>query len=314
MIFGDFDTEIFVEALKEKPELISEVMHWDATMDLVGLRKWLNLKPKDIGVNKPLNRNYLANKTEIDRIIKTEAWPTVIENTHWLDTNHVREVYDTNSWIYDGVWSTLYPFGREGIFNRLYPVGKEETPTKTGDASNILEVGIGSGRHLPFYLTHTTITGIDNSPSMLGIAKARVKNFGGDGGNVTLDSMDMHELDYDDETFDGVAMSFSLSSCTEPEKALSEAIRVCKPGGNILMFDNVLSEHDEVKAVQYLLRPIAREFGVMFMEDIPPKTFPIELCLDAGKLFDSFDTKIGVESTKVYDPIETVKLFSLKRS
>jgi hypothetical protein len=49
------------------------------------------------------------------------------------------------------------------------------------------------------------------------------------------------------------------------------------------------------------------------MEDIPSKTFPMELCLDAGKLFDSFDTKIEVESTKTYDPIETIKLFSLKR-
>jgi phosphatidylethanolamine/phosphatidyl-N-methylethanolamine N-methyltransferase len=85
---------------------------------------------------------------------------------------------------------------------------------------------------------------------MLSIAKARVKNFGVDGKNVTLDSMDMHELGYEDETFDRIAMSFSLSSCTEPEKALGEAIRVCKPGGNILVFDNVFSEHDEVKMIQ----------------------------------------------------------------
>lgn len=104
----------------------------------------------------------------------------------------------------------------------------------------VLEVGIGTGRNLPYYPPGCRITGIDLSPEMLRIAERRAAQLGRD---VTLLPMDAEELSFPAGAFDTVVSSFTLCTVVDPIRALSEMARVTAPGGRILLLEHGRSPH-----------------------------------------------------------------------
>jgi ubiquinone/menaquinone biosynthesis C-methylase UbiE len=100
-----------------------------------------------------------------------------------------------------------------------------------------LEVGIGTGKNLPYYPQDVELAGIDFSEKM--IKKARNKT--NRAANTQLLEMDAEEMSFKDKTFDTVVTSCVFCSVPHPVQGLKEIRRVCKNGGKILMLEHVRS-------------------------------------------------------------------------
>ncbi len=102
---------------------------------------------------------------------------------------------------------------------------------------NTLEVGIGTGKNIPFYPKEVKLTGIDFSEKMVEIALKKAKN----NPNTRILQMDAENMDFNDNYFDTVVTSCVFCSVPGPVQGLREIRRVCKNGGKILMLEHVRS-------------------------------------------------------------------------
>lgn len=118
----------------------------------------------------------------------------------------------------------------------------------------ILEVGVGTGKNLPYYAKDAEITGIDISKGMLKRAEKRAQGMD----NVKLMHMDALHLEFKDDTFDYVVTSFVLCTIPDPVAALFEMKRVCKPSGKLVLLEHVRSKNTLIAFIEDLLNPIPR--------------------------------------------------------
>jgi len=124
---------------------------------------------------------------------------------------------------------------------------------------HILEVGVGTGKNFPFYPEHGNITAIDFSEKMLERAKSKQQRTNI---KVDLELMDVQTLCYADNSFDTVIATFVFCSVPLPTKGLQELYRVCKPGGQVLLLEHVLSSKPMMAKMMRLINPIiATVFG-----------------------------------------------------
>lgn len=99
-----------------------------------------------------------------------------------------------------------------------------------------LEVGVGTGKNLPYYPLDVDVTAIDFSPRMLSYAKRSAFKLEL---HVNFHLMDVQHLDFPDNSFDTVFGSFVFCSVPDPVMGLKEMRRVCKPGGRLLLLEHV---------------------------------------------------------------------------
>ena len=122
-----------------------------------------------------------------------------------------------------------------------------------GARGRVLEIGVGSGRNLPFYGDAVEeIIGIDPSTAMLAIAEpaaAALKR------KVTLLPQSAETLPLENGSIDTVAVTWSLCSISNPCAALREARRVLKSKGQLLFVEHGLSPDTEVQTWQTRLTP-----------------------------------------------------------
>ncbi len=100
----------------------------------------------------------------------------------------------------------------------------------------VLEVGVGTGKNIPYYPEASTVTAIDFSPGMLARAGRRAAALHA---SVELRAMDAEHLTFPDHTFDTVIATFVFGSVPDPVCALREVGRVVKPGGQVLLLEYV---------------------------------------------------------------------------
>lgn len=124
---------------------------------------------------------------------------------------------------------------------------------------HILEVGVGTGKNFPYYPDNGNITAIDFSEKMLQRAKQKQSR---SDVKVELELMDVQSLCYADNSFDTVIATFVFCSVPQPTKGLQELYRVCKPGGQVLLLEHVLSSKPIMAKMMCLMNPvIAALFG-----------------------------------------------------
>jgi ubiquinone/menaquinone biosynthesis C-methylase UbiE len=121
------------------------------------------------------------------------------------------------------------------------------------DGYHILEVGVGTGKNFDYYPKDARITAIDFSEQML--KQAALKR-GRKQSVVDLELMDVQSLCFADNSFDTVICSFVFCSVPVPIKGLKELYRVCKPGGQVLLLEHVLSSNPIIAAVMNFINPV----------------------------------------------------------
>ena len=107
-------------------------------------------------------------------------------------------------------------------------------------AGSVLDVGCGTGvasrgiaRRPKF---SGRVTGIDRSPHLIDAA-IRLAREDGVGAKVEFRAGDSHTLALRDAEFDAVVAHTLFSHLDDPRSALSEIVRVVKPGGKVGIFD-----------------------------------------------------------------------------
>jgi len=103
-----------------------------------------------------------------------------------------------------------------------------------------LEVGVGTGKNLPFYPKGVDITAIDFSPRMLKRAQKKTKKLGF---KVHLLEMDVQNLNLPENYFDTVFATFVFCSVPDPVAGLKELRRVCRPGGRLILLEHMRPEN-----------------------------------------------------------------------
>lgn len=114
-----------------------------------------------------------------------------------------------------------------------------------------LEVGIGTGKNIPYYPAGVELTGIDFSPKMIEMAEKKAKNYD----NVSLQVLDAESMDFENDSFDTVVTSCVFCSVPNPVQGLKEIRRVCKKGGKILMLEHVRSENKFMGKIMDIFNP-----------------------------------------------------------
>lgn len=119
----------------------------------------------------------------------------------------------------------------------------------------VLELGVGSGRNLPFYSDAVSaVFGVDPSPELLRMARRAIPSSAVR--NVELLEGSAEALPFDGPCFDTVVVTWSLCSIPHPARALAEARRVLKPGGRLVFAEHGLSPDPGVRRWQERLTPL----------------------------------------------------------
>jgi phosphatidylethanolamine/phosphatidyl-N-methylethanolamine N-methyltransferase len=141
---------------------------------------------------------------------------------------HTRGRYDTIAPLYDlmewPVEQWLYRSWRHGLWAEI-------------EGPEVLEIGVGTGKNIPYYPDDVHVTAIDLSPGMLKQARQVAHNHPKK--NVTLLEMDAQALDLPDDTFDEVVATFVFCSVPDPVQGLREALRVVRPGGRLHLLEHM---------------------------------------------------------------------------
>ena len=105
----------------------------------------------------------------------------------------------------------------------------------------ILEVGIGSGRNLPYYPKNAELTAVDIDGRMLKKAAKKAQKLGLK--NLVLKTMDVQKLNFGNDAFDSIVSTFVFCSVPEPIEGLKQAHRVLKPGGKAIFLEHTRSSN-----------------------------------------------------------------------
>ena len=91
-----------------------------------------------------------------------------------------------------------------------------------------------------------SVTGLDNSPEMLRLARARLQGLPAD--RLDLVQGDFAALPFADGGFDTVVFHQVLHYAQAPEQVLAEAARVCRAGGTIAVVDFAAHDREELRS------------------------------------------------------------------
>lgn len=121
-------------------------------------------------------------------------------------TNDILSLGQTRSW-------------RKKVFNAL----------NMAPGQKLLDLAAGTGvSSEPFADAGVKVTACDFSPGMIAVGKKRRPD-------INFVEGDAMNLPFEDNTFDAATISFGLRNVQEPKKALSEMLRVTKPGGALVV-------------------------------------------------------------------------------
>ncbi len=108
----------------------------------------------------------------------------------------------------------------------------------------VLDIASGDGVLAELMAPHCRhITCVDASESVVAACRRRLRAYD----NTTVRAADMHDLPFEDDSFDVAMLNHALTYSPVPAQALAEAARVLSPGGRLLV--NVLARHQHEDVV-----------------------------------------------------------------
>jgi ubiquinone/menaquinone biosynthesis C-methylase UbiE len=120
----------------------------------------------------------------------------------------------------------------------------------------LLEIGVGTGKNLPYYGKAHSVTAIDLSPKMLKRAEANALRI-----EVDLRLMDAQSMEFMDGSFDSVVSTFVFCSVPDPVLGLREASRVLRPAGRVYLLEHVLSGKQPMRWLLQRLNGVVSTIG-----------------------------------------------------
>jgi phosphatidylethanolamine/phosphatidyl-N-methylethanolamine N-methyltransferase len=162
---------------------------------------------------------------------------------------HESRIYSDLAHLYDSV------FGRAFVDHEHEVL--ESLPFRPGH--RVLEVGVGTGISLDAYPPYVHVTGVDPSAKMLAHAIGKTRENGW--GHIDLREGDAQELAFPNNSFDWVTSFHVMTVVPDARRMFAEMVRVCKPGGRIV----VVSHFASAKPLLYLLgtvvNPVTKMLG-----------------------------------------------------
>ena len=116
---------------------------------------------------------------------------------------------------------------------------------------NTLEVGVGTGKNLPYYDPDIILKAIDFSSGMLKVAHRKQKNV--QVKHLQLYKMDVQQLAFDSNSFDTVVSTFVFCTVPDPIAGLKEVYRVLKPSGTAIFIEHMKSHYGLVNIPLYVM-------------------------------------------------------------
>jgi ubiquinone/menaquinone biosynthesis C-methylase UbiE len=120
----------------------------------------------------------------------------------------------------------------------------------------VLELGSGTGINFPFYQDAFEVIAIEPNQHMISRSIPKVKL-----AMVPIEIIraSAEQLPFADNSFDTVVATLVFCTIPNPEKAIREIKRVCKPEGTILLFEHVKMENQTLSKLQDILTPAWRK-------------------------------------------------------
>ncbi|QSB04670.1 class I SAM-dependent methyltransferase [Natronoglycomyces albus] len=112
-----------------------------------------------------------------------------------------------------------------------------------------LEIAVGTGANFQYYPANVDLAGVDWSAAMVAAATARTVESGRE---IQLRQADAAALPFASQSFDAVVCTFALCCVPDERAVLAEAIRVLRPGGDLLLADHVAATFWPLRIVQHL--------------------------------------------------------------
>lgn len=161
----------------------------------------------------------------------------------------IKDYWEGEAQVYsDGIQDELKNEKRQIWKKIILENGPERS---AGEKLSILDIGTGPG-FFPIILGEEghDVTGIDLTENMVACA---FRNAEREKVKVNLMTMDCHDMDFPDESFDLVICRNLTWTLDNPEKAYAEWYRVLRPGGRMLIFDACwyLHLYDEERSRAY---------------------------------------------------------------
>src|SRR3954469_24235051 len=182
---------------------------------------------------------------EHEEIVGSDAATRALSVTA-VENEFVSRVYENIAWFYDVTFGPALHPGRVDAIRRM--------AIRPGD--RVLEVGVGTGINAALYPADCSVTGVDLSSSMLERARERVARKGVR--NVRLLQMDAANLKFADDTFDIVYAPYVISVVPDPVAVTREMVRVCRPGGRIVILNHFRSKSRLGSWLERLIAPLTR--------------------------------------------------------
>lgn len=180
---------------------------------------------------------------------------------------HSSPLYKTLVPAYQAIWPAIAGKRIHGAVRSLQiPCG-----------SDVLEVGVGTGMSLESYPHSVNVTGVDLSESMLAEAEQQIAQRRWS--HIQVMPMNAEELRFSDSSFDVVTSFHTISVVSDPRKMMSEMVRVCRPGGRIMIINHFRSDNPLIARVVDSAGRVTKRLGWrtdLQLQEIL-REFPIQL-------------------------------------
>jgi len=140
----------------------------------------------------------------------------------------------------------------EGLAERRYRPWREKLWAQV-NGPRVLEVGVGTGKNMPYWPQSVQVTAIDLTPGMLDRARRRAQELERVA-DVRLG--DVQALGFPDSSFDTAVATFVFCSVPDPVLGLRELNRVVRPGGRVLLLEHMRSAEPRLGALMDLINPL----------------------------------------------------------
>ncbi|MBI5958638.1 MAG: class I SAM-dependent methyltransferase [Chloroflexi bacterium] len=119
---------------------------------------------------------------------------------------------------------------------------------------DVLEIGPGTGSNLAYYARDVRWLGLEPNPAMFPYAQQEAQRLGM---VIQLREGRAEQVDAADNSFSAVVSTLVLCSVPDPQRTLSEILRVLKPGGRFVFIEHVAAPRESgLRRRQRIMRPV----------------------------------------------------------